>query len=100
MELEYKDARGPDDRKHAEAIVRQSVKLLVGRDGLREVYDLITDPAETHPNPVSLETMATTLAATLDDSANRLSRRAAAPVEGEKLDDATKEQLRALGYQL
>lgn len=100
LELTLKGPPQQDDRTHVEAIVRQSVKLLVRRDGRREVYDLAADPSETHPNPVVLDAMATTLAGTLDDSATRLSRRARVAVEGETIDEATKEKLRALGYQL
>jgi hypothetical protein len=47
-----------------------------------------------------LEAAATSLATALDDTSRRLEGRAAVAVAGEEIDEATKEKLRALGYEL
>jgi hypothetical protein len=97
--MELKPKAGNDDRKHVESIVRGPNKLIIGRDGSREAYDLASDPQEMTANPGALEPMATALAAALADAGTSLERRAGVAVKGEALDTATKEKLRALGYQ-
>ena len=89
---------GKDQRVHERGIIRDFAKLLVRTDGGTEAYDLQADPGEKNANPPALAGTASTLAAALDRAATTLTARAAAPVEGETLDAATKEQLRALGY--
>ena len=98
MQLESKGAPKLENRKHEEGIVRHATKLLVDLKGRRETYDLAADPGETNANPAALEPMATTLAAALDETNRNLDRRAGIAIEGEELDEATKEKLRALGY--
>jgi arylsulfatase A-like enzyme len=99
LELPPKSGPKYDNRRHVQGIRRQSIKLLIDRDGLPEVYDLTGDPAETAANPASLQTMATTLAAALHEATAALNSRAAVAVAPVELDEATKEKLRALGYQ-
>jgi hypothetical protein len=98
MQLRPK-AAGADDRKHVLSIVRGPNKLIVGRDGSHEAFDLAADPLEKSPNPEGLAPMKTVLAAALSDADSDLASRAGAAVAGETLDDGTKEKLRALGYQ-
>ena len=85
-----------DLRLHSRAIIDGEQKLLVDRKGKPALYDLGTDPNET--TPLAGPAWATQTAHLL----GRLERREPATrvaAQSEPLDDATKEKLRALGYQ-
>jgi len=99
LQLKPKTGRANDDRKHVLSIVRGPNKLVIGRDGADEAYDLAADPLETRANPDSLRPMTSVLASALADTETSLARRAGAVLRREPLDAATKEKLRALGYQ-
>lgn len=99
--LELEATGSPADmRTHVEGLVQDEMKLLVRRNGVRELYDLGADPEETHPTrllvaPKELRVLATELAELTAD----LRRRTGVRVRGAVLDSATREKLRALGYQ-
>jgi arylsulfatase A-like enzyme len=99
VELKPKFGKNFDTRTHSEGIVRDSIKLLVDRQGGHAVYDLATDAGETNANPSGLATAAQTLATALDESKQDLAKRAGVEMKREKIDAATKEKLRQLGYQ-
>jgi arylsulfatase A-like enzyme len=89
---------GGEPQVHDRGIRRGKLKLLLRRDGGRESYDLASDPSEQHPNPPQIAQQVNALASDVEHASSTLGRRAAAPVQGEALDEATKEKLRALGY--
>jgi arylsulfatase A-like enzyme len=99
LELYPKSGDKYDNRNHVLGMVRESAKLLVDRDGTRLVYDLAADPGEQHPDPPTLEATAVTLGLALDDTNRNLAQRTGEGAAREPLDDATKESLRALGYE-
>jgi arylsulfatase A-like enzyme len=84
-----------DRRRHAQAIVSGANKLLVSPKGETSLFDLSKDPAEVAPldgsDPSRLLTRLTDLRA-------ELKAHAVATTQGQPIDDATKEKLRALGY--
>jgi arylsulfatase A-like enzyme len=89
-------------RRHSRGILRGSHKLLIGltfraRSEVPELYDLATDPGEMHPNPDGLAGEAERLRASLDARIESIAGRSG-PAEAGVLDEATKENLRALGY--
>jgi hypothetical protein len=88
-----------ENRVHVEGIVRESAKLLVDLDRTQLVYDLAADPDEQYPDPPALEATAATLSKALDETKEKLARQAGDSLAPEQLDDATKESLRALGYE-
>jgi hypothetical protein len=71
-------------------------KLIAGEQGEMEFYDLEADPGERNPDALS-EAERSDLRETLAEIQQRSARRAARR-ESKPLDDATREQLRALGY--
>jgi arylsulfatase A-like enzyme len=90
---------GPKDvRRHAWGMIRGSSKLLVDPDGGSAVYDLRRDPGETSPEAGSDSNTTTELLAALEERRAQLSLRMGAGSEPALVDDATREQLRALGY--
>jgi arylsulfatase A-like enzyme len=81
---------------HEHAVVSGSLKLIVGKEGEREYYDLKADPGEKNPNALGdaerLE---------LQNTYQQFRTRAiehAAPRDTQTLDEDTKERMRALGY--
>ena len=95
-----------DLRAHARGIVRESTKLLVSVarpyqkvEESTQIYDLAADPGESHPNPSTLDDELPALLAALRDRTQALASRAAETAEKGVIDEATKEKLRALGYQ-
>lgn len=100
LELRPKTGALMDNRLHVEGIVRDDSKLLVERDGASRTYDLTQDPGELMPDPPQLAPAAKDLAAALAarNASSSASAGDAAPIE--TIDEATKEQLRALGYEL
>lgn len=91
-------ALGGDQRAHSEGILRGTDKLVVRLDGARDIFDLRADAAEEHPNPAGSERQADLFVQALQRQTRILQGRATVAVEVEVIDDATKEQLRALGY--
>ena len=89
---------GVDFRRHARSIIHGAQKLLVTPDDQTVLYDLEGDPGEM--TPLQGETQsAGALLARLSERRLDLQQRAAAGAERQPLDEATKEKLRALGYQ-
>lgn len=88
-----------DLRVHSHAIVRGSQKLIVRRQGGRELYDVMQDPGETHSLQRSARVQSARLFRALEETRAVLKTRARGSVETVPLDEATKERLRALGYQ-
>lgn len=99
LELHPKTGDTMDNRLHVMGIVRDSGKLLVERNGARRAFDLAADPDEQQPDLPALAASAASLGAALDDANRTLARRAGGVSPREPLDDATKESLRALGYE-
>jgi len=89
----------PGNRLHYSAIIQGDRKGLLGTTGAVEVYDLASDPAERYPLPPLTAVDWSDLLVTLDTMQSALADRAAATGLAHPLDDATKEKLRALGYQ-
>lgn len=89
----------PKNRLHSSAIIQGDRKGLLGTTGALEVYDLATDPAERYPLPPLTAVESADLLVTLDTMQAALADRAEATSLARPLDDATKEKLRALGYQ-
>ena len=79
-------------------MIRGSSKLLVDPDGGSAVYDLRRDPGETSPEAGSDSSTTTELLAALEERRAQLSLRMGAGSEPALVDDATRAQLRALGY--
>jgi len=89
-----------DVRRHAAALVHENAKLLVPpKDSDRgpELYDLATDPHETHTHPPSLAAQAPTLESLLATRDATLATRAGTAERG-TLSEAERARLRALGY--
>ena len=81
---------------HVSSVVVGTHKLIAGQHGEMEYYDLAADPGEHNPNALSEAERAAlreTLAEIQQRAAGRAARREIKPV-----DDATREQIRALGY--
>ncbi len=91
-------AEGRGTRLHNSAIIQGNRKGLLGTTGAVEVYDLAADPAERSPLPPLTAIDASDLLVTLDTMESALADRTEATGLARPLDDATKEQLRALGY--
>lgn len=92
-----------DIRAHSQAIVRSSFKLLLALKGrpkkeVPEIYDLATDPGEKKPNPPRLAEKRETLETALREETRALAKRTGPAPETAPVDEATKEKLRALGY--
>lgn len=77
------------------AVIRGDRKLIVGAKGAETAFDLAADPGEQAPLGDDPERQA--LRQLLDDFAVRVSRAAPAG-EARPLDEATRQRLRALGY--
>jgi hypothetical protein len=81
-------------------IVQGDKKLLLTPSGrTTETYDLNLDPRELDPLPRTGGTAVPELARSLAGYRKELKARARAATERRPLDEATKEKLRALGYQ-
>ncbi len=81
-------------RHHREGLVRGTDKLLVDLKGGLQSFDLSADPGEQAPLASSQDVLHAALqAATIE-----LTRRQQPVAEKAVVDDATREQLRALGY--
>lgn len=99
LELESVGA-GWDPRAHSKGIVLGGLKLLTPTIGVPIVYHLGADPGEIRPNAVrffgsrrrQLERVLMSLTADLR-------QRQGIMVKGDEIDEATREKLRALGYQ-
>jgi arylsulfatase A-like enzyme len=92
-----------DIRGHSQAIVRDSVKLLMALKGRKklefaEIYDLADDPGETNPNPKAIAKQIPKLRTALRQRRQALAASANLDPETVPIDAATKERLRALGY--
>ena len=87
-----------DLRRHARAIISGSTKLVVSPTGASVYYDLERDPHELTPISSSLDDRGRRLAAALENVEAAHLSRAATTVEKVPLDKATRERLRALGY--
>ncbi len=85
-----------DLRQHREGLVRGSEKLLVGPEGVGELFDLAADPGEQMPQGPPA---GATLQAALEAANAELAARQQPQEEKAHVDEATKEKLRALGYQ-
>lgn len=85
-----------DLRLHRDGLVRGSEKLLVGIEGVGERYDLAADPGEQHPADLPDDAP---LRAALDAATAALAARQQPVEQKAVVDEATKEKLRALGYQ-
>jgi arylsulfatase A-like enzyme len=89
----------PDDREvrtHSSGLVRGSRKLLVDPDGRPRVFDLARDPGELTASGSGQE--ANELVAALERARADLASRAGASTPAAPLDEATRRDLRALGY--
>jgi arylsulfatase A-like enzyme len=91
-----------DVRGHSQALLQGQTKLLVELRGAEKrevplIYDLQSDPGETAPAKRSRR--ADAMQAVLQQRTEALVKRAAVSPETGTVDDATKEKLRALGYQ-
>ncbi len=84
-----------DLRLHTEGLVRGTDKLLVGPEGVGELFDLAADPGEQQPQPPPA---GATLQAALQAANADLAARQQPQEEKAQIDEATKEKLRALGY--
>jgi len=84
-----------DLRLHREGLVRGSDKLLVGPEGVGELFDLAADPGEQKPQAPPA---GATLQAALEAANAELAARQQPQEEKAQIDEATKEKLRALGY--
>jgi arylsulfatase A-like enzyme len=87
-----------DMRKHSQAIVRGSRKLLVDPRGDTALFDLYSDPGETTPLGGASADLASRMLSALAQRHGELKTRAAASGNIRPIDAATKEQLRGLGY--
>jgi arylsulfatase A-like enzyme len=85
-----------DLRLHRDGLVRGPEKLLVGIDDVGQRYDLAADPGERHPADIPADAP---LRAALDAANAALATRQQPAAQKAVVDDATKEKLRALGYQ-
>jgi choline-sulfatase len=83
-------------RPHEHALVIGSSKLIVGKNGEREFYDLKADPGEKNAEGLD-EAQRATLVSTYEQTRARAAERAA-PRSVQELDPETKERMRALGY--
>jgi arylsulfatase A-like enzyme len=88
-----------DAREHRAALRRGAQKLLLRTNGFSELYDLGADPGETAPAPPGQDQRQSELEQRLAAERSTLQRRAGAVPERAPLDEATREKLRALGYQ-
>jgi arylsulfatase A-like enzyme len=94
LQLPRNDAKW-DLRTHTEGLVRGAQKLLVDRHGRDELFHLDSDPGERAPQaPPAGAALRAALATKAADLATRQQPEAQKAV----VDEATKEKLRALGY--
>jgi arylsulfatase len=87
-------------RKHQSALLRGDLKVLRSPNPFvaPHLFDLAADPGEHHPDPPALVAERAVLLAALDALQMTLAGRASPAGEPVRLDDATREKLRALGY--
>jgi arylsulfatase A-like enzyme len=98
-ELERTDTK-LDFRRHTSSILRGSVKLLVNQPhATAETYDLAEDPRERTPLASEDGKAAAVLARALEELRASLQIRRAELAERGRVDEATREKLRALGYE-
>ncbi|MEO8605510.1 MAG: sulfatase-like hydrolase/transferase [bacterium] len=88
-----------DLHRHRAGLVRQSAKVLVPLSGDLQHYDLATDPGEQQPNSDAARTSAAGLGDALQAATQRLAAHAQDAPARAPVDAATRERLRALGYQ-
>jgi arylsulfatase A-like enzyme len=81
---------------HLRSVIAGRHKLIAGRNGEAEFYDLQADPGERDPDALGEEERAA-LRRILEEMAEGAARRDARR-EVKPIDDATREQIRALGY--
>ncbi len=86
-----------DARIHEAGLVRGDRKLLVEPNGHASIFDLIKDPAELKPDDSMLHTKP--LLSSMHAMVDQLAHRSIGKAEKVKVDEATRERLRALGYQ-
>ena len=88
-------------RKHQSALVRGDLKVLRSPNPFiaPQLFDLGADPGERHPDPPALAAERDALLAALDALQATLAGRASPANAPVQLDDATREKLRALGYE-
>ena len=79
--------------RHSKAVIGADAKLLVAGDGAQTAYDLNADPVEQHPLPAVDKALLATLG-----RFNRLLTRTGKQPGRAKIDNATMERLRGLGY--
>jgi arylsulfatase A-like enzyme len=97
-EIEPLGGNPVDLRLHARAIIRGAQKLVVTPQDKTTLYDLSTDPGEMQPLPGDTQAAAMLLER-LTARRSALQQHIAGSPERQPLDDATREKLRALGYQ-
>lgn len=88
-----------DARTHTQAIVRGTSKLLVNRYDTTTLFDLQTDPGEMTPLDGTSIAAADRMQRALQQQRAELQTRSAVAGLRAPIDDATREQLRGLGYQ-
>jgi arylsulfatase A-like enzyme len=81
---------------HLRSVIAGNHKLIAGRNGEMEYYDLQADPGERDPDALA-EAERTALRRILEEMVQGAARRDARR-EVKPIDDATREQIRALGY--
>lgn len=88
-------------RKHQQALLRGEHKLLRSPNPFvaPQLFDLAADPGERHPNPPALAGTLETMLAALAEMQTVLATRASPAGDQVTLDEATREKLRALGYE-
>lgn len=88
-----------DLRKHTQAIVRGSQKLLINPHGNTFLFDVQADPGEMAPLDGASVAAADRMLHALEQRRAELQTRGVAVAAGARpIDDATREQLRGLGY--
>lgn len=88
-------------RKHQHALVHGAHKVLRSPNPFvaPQLFDLAVDPGEQHPDPPALAGELEALLAALDARRDALAADAAPADDRVTLDEATREKLRALGYE-
>jgi arylsulfatase A-like enzyme len=98
LQLERTVPENLDMRIHVRGLVRDRHKIVVGRDGGEELFDLATDPGETRSDPPTLAAEKSVLTGALARAEAQLGERAVAAASPAPVDEKLKERLRALGY--
>ena len=89
-----------DRRTHGKGVVLGTLKLLLPRRGPGTLYDLSADPEEKRPfgEYLPVQNAPQDLTRILLSTTADLQKSASVPVRIEQPDEATREKLRALGY--